>query len=283
MSSETYYNDPTQSGNYQYVLLKDIINNFMLMNVGDDKIIDDIVRYQVVHYAKRAIQELNYDALKEVKKIEIELSESLRITMPPDYVQVVRLSWLDDDGKLHPLVVNRTNAIAEAYMQDNSGSFLFDVQGELQNTESLAEIRSNVNTQRSIDYDSLEAEHTGGRFGMSTADSNKNGGFIIDKQAGQIKFSSHLSDGTIIILEYISDGLSSGTDTTLRVNKLAEDYIYSYLQAEIVNRKFGVQEYIVRRAKKEASAKLRNAKIRLMNVNFDDLVQSLKGKDKWIK
>ena len=168
-------------------------------------------------------------------------------------------------------------------MQDNSGSFLFDVEGELQNTESLAEIRSNVNTQRSIDYDSLEAEHTGGRFGMSTADSNKNGGFIIDKQAGQIKFSSHLSDGTIIVLEYISDGLSSGTDTTLRVNKLAEDYIYSYLQAEIVNRKFGVQEYIVRRAKKEASAKLRNAKIRLMNVNFDDLVQSLKGKDKWIK
>ena len=166
MSSETYYNDPTQSGNYQYVLLKDIINNFMLMNVGDDKIIDDIARSQVVHYAKRAIQELNYDALKEVKKIEIELSESLRITMPPDYVQVVRLSWLDDDGKLHPLVVNRTNAIADAYMQDNSGSFLFNVEGELQSTESLAEIRSNVNTQRSIDYDSLEAEHTGGRFGL---------------------------------------------------------------------------------------------------------------------
>ncbi len=283
MSEQTYYNDPAQLGNYQYVLLKDIINNFILMNVGDDKLINDIARYQVVHYAKRAIQELNYDALKEVKKIEIELSDSLKITMPSDYVQSVRMSWLDEDGRLHPISVNRTNAIAKAYLQDQDGKFLFESDGSLQEAASLAESRANVNTQRSIDYDSLEAEHTGGRFGMSTADSNKNGSFIIDKQAGQIKFSSHLSEGTIIILEYISDGLSSGTDETLRVNKLAEDFMYSYLQSEIVNRKFGVQEYVVRRAKKEASAKLRNAKIRLMNIHFDDLVQSLKGKDKWIK
>lgn len=52
MSSQQYYNNSARHGEYQYVSLKDIINNFMLMNVGDDKIINDIPRYQVLHHAK---------------------------------------------------------------------------------------------------------------------------------------------------------------------------------------------------------------------------------------
>jgi hypothetical protein len=54
-------------GSYQYISLEDIVNNFMLMYQGNNEIIGNITRYQVVFYAKRAIQELNYDALKETK------------------------------------------------------------------------------------------------------------------------------------------------------------------------------------------------------------------------
>ncbi len=59
-------NTPTDEnwGSYQYVSLADIVNNFMLMYVGNDKLVNDLNRYQVLFHAKRAIQELNYDALK---------------------------------------------------------------------------------------------------------------------------------------------------------------------------------------------------------------------------
>jgi len=44
-----------------------------------------------------------------------------------------------------------------------------------------------------------------------------------------------------------------------------------------------VQEYVVRRFKQERSAKLRNAKIRLSNLKLDQMIQTMRGKSKWLK
>lgn len=282
-TSQQYYESSNRHGEYQYVTMKDIVNNFMLMYVGDDKIINDVPRYQVVHHAKRAIQDLSYDALKETNKIEIELGSDLRIIMPEDYVQLVRLSYIDDYGRLHPLTQNTHNSLPTAYLQDDNADYTFANDGSLQEGSSIAETRMAEKAQRQSDIEGLDDESRGGRYGMDTATSNKNGNFLIDKKRGFIKFSSHLSDGDIIVLEYVSDGLFGSDDSEIKVNKLAEEYLYAYLQANILETKFGVQEYIVRRTQKSASSKLRNAKIRLMNINMDDLVQRLKGKNKWIK
>ena len=44
-----------------------------------------------------------------------------------------------------------------------------------------------------------------------------------------------------------------------------------------------MQEYIVRRAQKDKSSLLRNAKIRLSNIHPGRLLMNLRGQDKWIK
>ena len=54
-------------GSYQYVSLFDIVNNFMLMYQGNNSLVNNEPRYKILFHAKRAIQELNYDAFKEVK------------------------------------------------------------------------------------------------------------------------------------------------------------------------------------------------------------------------
>ena len=51
----------------------------------------------------------------------------------------------------------------------------------------------------------------------------------------------------------------------------------------ILNNKIGVQEYIVTRLKKEKSALLRNAKLRLSNIHPSRLLMNLRGQNKWIK
>ena len=43
----------------------------MAFYVGDEKIINDVSRYDVVFHAKRALQELHYDALRDVKALEL--------------------------------------------------------------------------------------------------------------------------------------------------------------------------------------------------------------------
>jgi hypothetical protein len=77
--------------------------------------------------------------------------------------------------------------------------------------------------------------------------------------------------------------MEGGDDYLISVNKLFEKYVYAYIQAEILSSKLGVQEYVVMRARKEKSALLRNAKIRMSNIHPGRLLMNLRGMDKWIK
>jgi hypothetical protein len=77
---QQYYSSPSNWGSGQYVTLQDVVNNFMLMYVGYDKLIDNADRYNVLFHAKRAVQELNYDAFKELKVLETIVNDDLKTT-----------------------------------------------------------------------------------------------------------------------------------------------------------------------------------------------------------
>jgi len=95
-----------------------------------------------------------------------------------------------------------------------------------------------------------------------------------------MSFSSDLKD-KIIILEYVSDGLTY--DQAMQVPKMAEEAVYSYLMHAIIASRINQPEYIVQRLRREKSAKLRNAKIRLSNIKSNEFIQIMRGKSKWIK
>ena len=85
------------------------------------------------------------------------------------------------------------------------------------------------------------------------------------------------------VLQYISDGMENGDDSAVSVNKMFEEYIYAYIKYALLNSRFGVQEYIINRAKKDKQALLRNAKIRLSNIHPSRLLMNIRGENKWIK
>jgi hypothetical protein len=280
-------------GEYQYVTMKDLINNFMLMYVGNDKLVNNVDIYNIRFHAKRAIQEINYDALRNIKAIEKDLGEDLKMILPHDFINYIRISLLKN-GVLIPLVESRTAITAKAYLQDNDLNIIFDSNGEIvTGTSKLDILRQNKQLYTgSGPYNGyygwpFEGEWyfgygIGRRFGMETDNANRNPKFTINSAAGVIDFTSGVENGRIV-LEYISDGMENGDDSKISINKLAEEYIYSYLKWAVLNNKTGVQEYIIRRAKDEKSANLRNAKIRLSNLHPSRLLMSMRGKDKWIK
>ena len=90
-------------------------------------------------------------------------------------------------------------------------------------------------------------------------------------------------DNQLCLLEYVSDGMESGDISAISVNKMFEDYVYAYIRYAILSAKLGVQEYIVNRSRKEKTALLRNAKIRMSNIHPGRLLMSLRGQDKWLK
>jgi hypothetical protein len=70
-SENSYYSKPDEYGDYQFVSLQDIINQFMVAYVGEDKIISKIKKTDVAFHAQRAMQELSFDTFKSCKAQEI--------------------------------------------------------------------------------------------------------------------------------------------------------------------------------------------------------------------
>lgn len=285
-------------GSYQYVSLEDIVTNFLLMYQGNHSLINNEERYKILFHAKRAIQELNYDAFKEIRVLELTVSSNLIYVLPSDYVNWVRVS-LYKNGYLRPMTENIQVLSSRAYLQGSSGEILFDQNGNILEPQyssidfqRLKGQKKNIylnpgnqfNGQAGWNIDGMwYFDYTiGARFGLDTETANFNPTFNIDKKRGVINFNSDMIDQTCI-LEYVSDGMEGGDNAAISVNKLFEQYVYAYIKYEILSSKLGVQEYIVARARKEKTALLRNAKIRISNIHPGRLLMSLRGLDKTIK
>ena len=284
-------------GSYQYVSLEDIVSNFMLIYQGNNEILNNLERYQVLFHAKRGIQELNYDAMKEIKILQLTVDAQIRFVLPQDYINYVRISHYNN-GVLFPMTENIQTMWSSAYLQDNNAKILFDLNGNVTKPEnSLVDLSRQdggmaqmylgtgpyngqmgycCNGEWFFEYG------IGSSFGLNTETANANPLFTINKEQGVIYFSSDMS-GKSVVLEYVSDGMKNGSDSDISVNKLFEEFIYAYMRYSLLNSKYGVQEYIVNRARKEKTALLRNAKLRLSNMHPGRLLMNMRGQDKWIK
>jgi len=283
---------------YSYIKIMDLVNNFLVAYVGSGKLISSVKKTDVIFHAKRALQEFSYDTLRSIHSQELTIPPNLSLPLPYDYVNYVNVSWIDAVGVKH--IIYPTTLTSNPYskpIQDAQGVPIQDNQGAnvtgtsiteerwaSQNTETLQAIRDDI-TGRLI-ADGLWGVYGNGlmgygqRYGMQPETAQMNGWFTINNRDGSIAFSSDLKD-KIIILEYISDGLSYDQD--MRVPKLAEEAVYAYLIHAILSTRINQPEYIIQRLRREKSAKLRNAKIRLSNIKSNEFVQIMRGKSKWLK
>jgi hypothetical protein len=279
-----YYQNEDQYGNYQYISLSELVNNFMLNYVGNDKLINNVTRFNVLYHIKRGIQELTYDALKEIKGLEFDVPDSLIFPLPIDYVSYVRISFVGADGVLRPLSRSTSTFAAKAYLQDNQYNILFDQEGfplEANESNSINGFTSyTVGSDCTSSCSDCSCGLSGGNYGADPS-RNSNGYYNINKREGKIYFSSALQGKTIMI-EYVSDGLEYDSDQ-IQVHKFAENALYNYVKYMILTNKFGVQEYIVNRAKKDYDVSMRNTKIRMMELRGDELVFLLRNRNKWLK
>ena len=296
-TADKAYGDTVEKnyGSYAYTKLEDIVNNFLLAYVGPGKLIQDVKRTDVIFHAKRAMQEFSYDTLKSINSQELTIPHSLSVVLPQDFVNYVNLYWVDSQGAQHIIMPanNLTSNPSELPLQGSNGVPVQDNFNENIDTTSIIEERWRTNFLKNEDQDVLDSSVYGWEYyygwpefgygqlyGLDPQYSNANGYFTINNREGKISFSSNLVD-KIIIFEYISDGLS--TDVETRVPKLAEEAMYAYISHAVIATRINQPEYLVQRLKREASAKLRNAKIRLSNIKLNEIVQVMRGKSKWIK
>ena len=285
-------------GSYEYIKLSDAIDNFMVGYVGDGKLIQTAKKSDVLFFAKRSLQEFSYDTLKSVHSQELTVPPSLSVVLPQDYVNYVRVSFIDQLGVkriIYPannLTINPyENPIQDAQGVPTQDNFGENLEGTSITEERWAKANDNLlngqfanNIDEAIDFQNaygFEGSWNWGRqYGLDPQLAQSNGWFTLNEREGKMSFSSNLAN-RLIVLEYISDGLAHDVDT--KVPKLAEDALYASILHSIISTRSGQQEYLVQRLQKDRRAKLRNAKIRLSNIKLDEIVQVMRGKSKWIK
>ena len=141
--SQSSYYTGNDYGNYQFVSLQDVINQFMVAYVGEGKIISKASKTDVSFHAQRAMQELSFDTFKSIKSQEIELPPSLTMILPHDYVNYTCLAFVDNAGIKHRLYpVNKTsNPFSIAQEPDGTYEFSDDVELLLGNSFASAQGR----------------------------------------------------------------------------------------------------------------------------------------------
>lgn len=273
-------------GGYQFISAKDIINNFIIAYVGEDKVISKVKRTDVAFHTMRAIQELSYDTLPSTKAIEIEMSQKLYMVLPQDYVNYVKFSFVDSRGMERIIYPATKTSDPLPILQDSNYEYLFDSDGQVVTAnESETLKRANANYYGDVPEDFTNIERItemnhGKRYGGNPENMQSNGTFFIDQKKGLVHFSSNLV-GQMITIKYISDGLAYDEDTV--VHKFAEEAVYKYIAYAVLATKPNTPEYVLNRYKKEKAAARRNAKIRLSNIKIEEIAQVMRNKSKQIK
>ncbi len=288
MSEQAYYEDSTRWGEYQYVLLSQIIDDLMA-NMADDSYISSAPRHRVLYHAKRGIRDLYFDVMNEIKAIELDLSPTMKVVLPTDFVNYVRISFVDDQGVLHPMAEDRSMSIANAYLQDNNFELLYDNNGNVltgtgkRNSQDLPSVDDANYVRGYLFNNSYVSSFT------PNVDRSRifpNGRFRFDRQNGVIEFGSEVN-GASIVLEYISDGLySNGDDQTeagIKVHKFAEETLRTYTYWSMIKTSRNAPANEKARAKDDYNNNRRLSKRRINTLRMEDLKQVMKGDSVWIK
>lgn len=216
---QQYFEDPDSLGNYQYVTLKEIIDEMILLSMDDGSYLKNIKRSQILLHAKNSIKK-NVRIAKDVLAVEMTVADNLTLPLPQDFVNWVRVSVVDADYRLQTLNINSNLNTAIGYLQDNDAAILFDNDGQILTADSAN------NYAKPYKKYSFCSDPQGGYFEMDTSKLSAYGEFTIDERRGVILFSSDLRDREVVI-EYLSDGLQWSTlfEQQITIHKDIEELI----------------------------------------------------------
>ena len=136
-TTQQQYYQGNDYGNYQFTSLDDIITQFQIAYVGEDKIISKVKRADIAFHAQRALQELSFDTFKSTKAQEITVPASLQMILPHDYVNYTKISTVDSAGIKHLLYPTGKTSNPQNPQTDTNGEFLFDTAGSIISSGNL--------------------------------------------------------------------------------------------------------------------------------------------------
>lgn len=264
-----YYDDVDNLGSYQWITLKQIMDDMMLSIQDDDHLLKNTKRSLILLHAKNAIKK-HRKLSNDIISIEMTVGDSLRLPLPQDFVDYQWISVVGSDFRLYPLNINNNINIATGILQDNDANILFD-----QNEQIVTADSSNAYAKPFNKYEFFN-DFQGGFFETDTSVLSKYGEAIIDERRGYILFSSDLRDREIV-LKYYSDGLQwqNIQETEITVHKKLEFVIKDWIFYACIQHKRNVSRGEKLDALNRYKTTLHEAKIDQLNFSLIEVSRAM--------
>lgn len=297
---------PQDLGENRFITLEDTVNNYMVLYADEDSHGGMPMRRKVEAFGQRAIQEFSYDTFT-VKEEEYEVLDSARYPFPLDLVELVGVFWLDEQGNqrplqyrkrssapINPLQIGENITDSEGNIVNTRGEFMYEDDGSRsEGSTSTSVTRWNDTEQQRRREFFFDTTGTAGQFNygnyytygnryyIDPEIANRNGTYTINQADGILELDPGFV-GEIIVVKYISDGLSNNL-SEVKYHKFAEQSVYDYIYYHMIMNKSRVPANEKQRAQRASYASRRTAKLRLSNLSPNEMIQVLRRQSNWIK
>jgi len=282
---------PRESHNegFNYISLREMLVDYKI-TMDEDDYASSASDYAIRNFALRGIREFGFDVQPRVRSIKRSVHASNNtVTLPDDFVDIVKLGVVDDNGVVRAFAENKNINISQKLVDPLSTSESSDIgTDDFTNTGNRRVLTDNNINDREDDQTSTVSDgnnddldfyifenylYQGGLGRLYGLGGGKlRGNYRINYDQNRIEIDSE-AGVTEVVLEYISDAARSSDPV---VHVYAEEALRSYVYYKIVERKSSVPAGEKQRARAEYYNERRKARIRLSNFSKEQALNTIR-------
>lgn len=279
-----------------YVTLRQVMDDFVLTMDVDDHI-SNVNDAMLRNVALRGIREFGFDVTARIKSLKRSIDSTTNtVTLPSDYVDLVKVGIVGADGTVYVLNQNKNiNYSQKVFLQtinDQTGELLATPKEtfEVFNSDPMdieankvedrvtdktsttgADVLSSDDPFESYVFRNYIYENTlGGLYGIGGGHGIGEYRINLDQNRLELDTSSDISQ---VVIEYIADEARSSNPL---IHVYAEEALRAYIYYKLCERKSTVPANEKMRARSEYYNERRKAKARLGNFNRDEALRTIR-------
>ena len=233
------------------VPLNEVISDFKI-TMDDSDHVANVSDRAIHNIAKRGLREIGFDISKKVKTVKLTVDSNDTVTLPVDFVDVIKVGLITQEGVIVALIAN----------------------------ENITTLSATANTVgEDDDFDTLIFEnylHNGtlGRL-YGIGGGHAPGHYRVNLDANRIEIGQ-VSNISEIVLEYLADPVRGRDVFNPEVHVYAEEALRCYMYYKLIERKSGVPANEKARARTEYYNELRKARARLSTFSKENALATIR-------
>jgi hypothetical protein len=265
-----------------FITLRQILDDFILTLDGDDYVstASDVA---IRNFALRGIRELGFDVTSKIKSLKRTVQSNDTVTLPDDYVDLVKIGVVDSDGLVYVLGQNknlnysRKYTAAENTTASDAGPLNIDDNIVIDREDSKSATGGNSGNVDVVDgFDSyifrnyIYENSLGRLYGMGGGQQEGDYRINLDQNRIELEVNSGVTE---VVIEYVADEARS---TNPMVHVYAEEALRAYIYYKLCERKSSVPANEKARARAEYYNERRKAKARLSNFSKEEALRTIR-------